>query len=130
MLSHTKTAPGFTIEALARKTDGLSGSDLKETCRNAAMVPVREFMREKGKAGKDGLEAARKEGFKVRPLTLEDFASTTLTRTTMSTHHAGPRPQRTLTLSIRLFVRLHGSVPSRARMHPISHGGAPAALQE
>ncbi|WOO77565.1 Protein MSP1 [Vanrija pseudolonga] len=74
MLSHTKTAPGFTIEALARKTDGLSGSDLKETCRNAAMVPVREFMREKGKAGKDGLEAARKEGFKVRPLTLEDFA--------------------------------------------------------
>lgn len=73
MLSHTKLAEGFSIDELARRTDGLSGSDLKETCRNAAMVPVREFMREKGKNGKDGLEAARREGFKVRPLALEDF---------------------------------------------------------
>jgi len=73
MLSHTKLAPGFSIDELARRTDGLSGSDLKETCRNAAMVPVREFMREKGKGGKDGLEAARRDGFKVRPLELDDF---------------------------------------------------------
>lgn len=74
MLSHTKLASGFSIEELARRTDGLSGSDLKETCRNAAMVPVREFMREKGRAGKDGLETARREGFHVRPLALDDFA--------------------------------------------------------
>ncbi len=64
MLAHTKLAPEFKIETLALRTDGLSGSDLKETCRNAAMVPVRELMREKGKSGKEGLEAARKE---VRP---------------------------------------------------------------
>lgn len=38
------------------------------------MVPVREFMREKGRAGKEGLEAARRDGtFKVRPLKMEDF---------------------------------------------------------
>jgi SpoVK/Ycf46/Vps4 family AAA+-type ATPase len=37
-------APGFSIAALAEATDGLSGSDLRELCRNAAMVPVREFM--------------------------------------------------------------------------------------
>ena len=54
------------------------------------MVPVREVMREKGKTGKEGLEAARKEvgrprdlsfrsllilsqGFKLRPLTMDDF---------------------------------------------------------
>ncbi|KAL7423000.1 mitochondrial dynamin GTPase Msp1 [Cryptotrichosporon argae] len=73
MLAHTKLAPDCSIEALARRTDGLSGSDLKETCRNAAMAPVRELMREKGKAGKAGLEEARKEGFKVRPLTNADF---------------------------------------------------------
>jgi SpoVK/Ycf46/Vps4 family AAA+-type ATPase len=71
MLAHTKLAPGFSVDELARRTDGLSGSDLKETCRNAAMVPVREFMREQGGGG---LEAAKKDGFKIRPLALADFA--------------------------------------------------------
>lgn len=61
MLSHTNLAPDFTIERLALRTDGLSGSDLRETCRNAAMVPVTELMREKGGQGKEGLEAARKD---------------------------------------------------------------------
>ncbi|WVQ83027.1 hypothetical protein IAT38_005165 [Cryptococcus sp. DSM 104549] len=73
VLAHTKLAPDFSIKQLAIRTDGLSGSDLRETCRNAAMVPVRELMREKGRAGKEGLEAAQKEGFKVRPLTMSDF---------------------------------------------------------
>lgn len=61
MLAHTKVEAGFSVEQLARRTDGLSGSDLRETCRNAAMIPVQEVMREKGKGGKEGLEAARKE---------------------------------------------------------------------
>lgn len=52
------------------------------------MAPVRELMREKGKSGKEGLEAAKKDvrvleclrevalivqGFKLRPLTMNDF---------------------------------------------------------
>jgi ATPase family AAA domain-containing protein 1 len=45
MLQDTKTAPGFPIEELARATVDFSGSDLRELCRNAAMVPVREYMR-------------------------------------------------------------------------------------
>ena len=61
MLAKTNLAPGFSIETLARRTDGLSGSDLKETCRNAAMVPVREVMQDKGKAGIQGLQEARIE---------------------------------------------------------------------
>ena len=61
MLSHTALDPEFSISRLALRTDGLSGSDLRETCRNAAMVPVQEVMREKGKHGKEGLDAARKE---------------------------------------------------------------------
>jgi len=43
MLKSTKLAPTFSIGPLAEATDGFSGSDLREICRNAAMVPVREF---------------------------------------------------------------------------------------
>ena len=45
MLKDTKLSHDFSFETLAEQSDGLSGSDLKELCRNAAMVPVREFMR-------------------------------------------------------------------------------------
>ena len=45
MLKDTKLSPDFSLENLAEQADGLSGSDLRELCRNAAMVPVREFMR-------------------------------------------------------------------------------------
>ena len=48
MLSSTPLGPDVSIEVLAKRTDGLSGSDLKEICRNAAMTPVREYMRAKG----------------------------------------------------------------------------------
>ena len=33
------------MELLASHTEGHSGSDLRELCRNAAMVPVREYVR-------------------------------------------------------------------------------------
>lgn len=36
------------MELLAQQTEGLSGSDLKELCRDAVMVPVREFLKESG----------------------------------------------------------------------------------
>jgi SpoVK/Ycf46/Vps4 family AAA+-type ATPase len=61
MLSHASLCADFDFEELARRTDGLSGSDLKETCRNAAMIPVRELMREKGGTGIKGMEEAKKE---------------------------------------------------------------------
>lgn len=93
MLATTQLEPGFSLDTLARKTDGLSGSDLRETCRNAAMRPVRELMREKGAMGIQGMEQAKKEasralhtlkdlclirlnlpqGFKLRPLQMSDF---------------------------------------------------------
>lgn len=46
MLKDTKLDPSLTLDVLAAKTTGLSGSDLRELCRSAAMVPVRECMRE------------------------------------------------------------------------------------
>ena len=45
MLTNTSLSPPLTIPQLAKQTDGMSGSDLQELCRNAAMVPVREYMR-------------------------------------------------------------------------------------
>jgi SpoVK/Ycf46/Vps4 family AAA+-type ATPase len=45
MLRETELEIDFPLDELARQTDGLSGSDLKELCRNAAMTPVREYMK-------------------------------------------------------------------------------------
>lgn len=49
---------------LAEKTEDLSGSDLKELSRNAAMLPMREMLRE---VGDDSEELARlhKEARKI-----------------------------------------------------------------
>lgn len=47
VLQDTKTDPeNFDIEYVAQITAGMSGSDLKEACRDAAMAPVREYMKE------------------------------------------------------------------------------------
>lgn len=45
MLSKTSLSPALDIDLLAARTEGFSGSDLQELCRNAAMIPVKEFMR-------------------------------------------------------------------------------------
>ena len=42
---------GFDLEYLVQVTAGMSGSDIKEACRDAAMVPVRELIRQKKAAG-------------------------------------------------------------------------------
>ncbi|SPO20185.1 probable MSP1 - intra-mitochondrial sorting protein [Ustilago trichophora] len=47
MLSATPLDPDFSIAEVVKRTEGYSGSDLKELCRNAAMRPVREFLRSK-----------------------------------------------------------------------------------
>ena len=48
ILADTPLEPDFPMQLLATKTEGLSGSDLKEMCRSAAMVPVREYLKEAG----------------------------------------------------------------------------------
>ena len=60
MLKDTALEPDFPMHILAERTTGLSGSDLKEKCRNAAMIPVREFMRQTG-GDRELLEKGRKE---------------------------------------------------------------------
>ncbi|KAJ3088868.1 hypothetical protein HK102_007739 [Quaeritorhiza haematococci] len=57
------------MDELMRRTEGYSGSDLKEFCRNAAMLPVREAIR-KYQGTLTEVEALR---IQVRPLAISDF---------------------------------------------------------
>ncbi|GMG33686.1 unnamed protein product [Ambrosiozyma monospora] len=60
----------FEISELVDITEGLSGSDLKELCRNAAVNSTREFIRKNVRAGND-LESM--ENIKLKPLNIQDF---------------------------------------------------------
>lgn len=60
----------FDLHYLVRTMAGMSGSDIKEACRDAAMVPVRELIRQK-KA--DGIHMTSVEPHEVRGLRTEDF---------------------------------------------------------
>jgi SpoVK/Ycf46/Vps4 family AAA+-type ATPase len=71
ILKDTKTDPAhFNIDYLSRVMAGLSGSDIKEACRDAAMVPVREYIREQREKGV-AMEGVTHEG--VRGVRTEDF---------------------------------------------------------
>jgi len=71
ILKDTKTDPNhFDIDYLSRVMAGMSGSDIKEACRDAAMAPVREFIRlqrEKG-ISMSGVQAET-----VRGVRTDDF---------------------------------------------------------
>jgi hypothetical protein len=89
LLEGVPLAPNFSVRALAESSEGKSGSDLKEICRNASMLPTRELLRQ---AGGDINDLARiqarvrahllpvdllttrsMQGFNRRPLTIKDF---------------------------------------------------------
>lgn len=71
ILKDTKTDPEqFDIEYLTRVMAGMSGSDIKEACRDAAMVPVREFIKEQRERGV-AMSGVRTEA--VRGVRTEDF---------------------------------------------------------
>ena len=72
----------FDIDYLVRVTAGMSGSDIKEACRDAAMVPVREYIREKrqllGAGGPSTRSMNGSSGInpkEVRGVRTEDFFS-------------------------------------------------------
>jgi len=87
ILKDTKTDPdNFDIEYLTRVMAGMSGSDIKEACRDAAMVPVREFIREQRERGVSmtGVSAPNS----VRGVRTEDFFGRKGGTQTMSKNHA------------------------------------------
>lgn len=62
----------FDLHYLVKNMAGMSGSDIKEACRDAAMAPVRELIRQK-KA--DGTQMTAVDPHEVRGLRTEDFFS-------------------------------------------------------
>ncbi|KFY34404.1 hypothetical protein V494_06799 [Pseudogymnoascus sp. VKM F-4513 (FW-928)] len=71
ILKDTKLdSANFNVDYLARVMAGLSGSDIKEACRDAAMAPVREYIREQRAKGV-AMEGVTHEG--VRGVRTEDF---------------------------------------------------------
>jgi SpoVK/Ycf46/Vps4 family AAA+-type ATPase len=64
-------SPTFDLDVLVRESAGMSGSDIKEACRDAAMVPIREYMRTI-KAGGQKMRGGIK-GDAVRGLQTDDF---------------------------------------------------------
>ncbi|TIC46026.1 AAA-domain-containing protein [Wallemia mellicola] len=69
ILRDTTLAQYFDVNQLVDITNGLTGSDLHELCRNAAMIPMRELMR---KHDPSTLEHDISK-IKPRPLTITDF---------------------------------------------------------
>ena len=63
----------FDLEYIVRVTAGMSGSDLKEVCRDAAMVPVRESIRQRKAAGGPMGPMSTKD---IRGLRTDDFFAT------------------------------------------------------
>ena len=70
LLKKATLAPEFSIDRLIAATEGYSGSDIKEMCRNAAMIPLREYLRVHGK---DLEQRLVRKGPDLRPLTTSDF---------------------------------------------------------
>ncbi|KAH8986054.1 ATPase [Lactarius hatsudake] len=71
LLRDVPRAPNFPTRLLAECLKGKSGSDLKNLCQSAAMLPVHELVRQ---VYDDFTLLARKgEGLELRPLTIEDF---------------------------------------------------------
>ena len=60
----------FDIDYIARVTAGMSGSDIKDACRDAAMAPVREFIREHHASGRSMTNV---DPQRVRGIRTEDF---------------------------------------------------------
>ncbi|CCK70133.1 protein-degrading AAA family ATPase MSP1 KNAG_0D03870 [Huiozyma naganishii CBS 8797] len=62
----------FDIDEIASKTRGLSGSDLKELCREAALTAAKEYIRQKRQMVSDG-KNGNQPGITIRPLKTSDF---------------------------------------------------------
>ena len=109
MLKDTNLELEFPMKTLAEFSRGCSGSDLKELCRNAAMVPVREYMRDVAE-NEELLQKGQSEvrtilgclsqnhdlncskGFNLRPLTLADFLAHDGTSPLPPNHQNGDGP--------------------------------------
>ncbi|KAJ1646028.1 mitochondrial dynamin GTPase Msp1 [Coemansia erecta] len=84
MLKNVDFELNWSLDELVDMTAGMSGSDLKEMCRNAAIKPLREYIRTNPAElmrSRDHLDSAEDEverqrvrdNIKLRPLSIDDF---------------------------------------------------------
>lgn len=63
----------FDLDAIVEHTRGYSGSDLREMCREAAILPVREYIKENYNYKSGKLDRDENDDLPVRPLKTSDF---------------------------------------------------------
>lgn len=83
MLKDAQLDGSFDIDEVARRTAGMSGSDIREACRNAAMAATREYIRGNFENGK------RKVGqteIPIRPIRTADFFKRTASESPLPTN--------------------------------------------
>ncbi|KAJ2795915.1 mitochondrial dynamin GTPase Msp1 [Coemansia guatemalensis] len=89
MLARADLEDGFSMDKLVKSTRGMSGSDIKEMCRDAAIRPLREYIRTNpaeiqklndsigtahtNDSAQDDLHQQQQEGVQLRPLCVSDF---------------------------------------------------------
>lgn len=92
LLKKTRLADNFSFDFVVERTEGRSGSDLKEMCRTAAMAPLREYLR-----SQEGIDAMKNVRAKNRAATDGGDSTDSLKSSTASTPPAlkHMRPVRT-----------------------------------
>ncbi|KAG7662661.1 MSP1 [[Candida] subhashii] len=63
----------FNLDQIVEYTRGYSGSDLREMCREAAILPVREYIKENYDYKSGKLDRDENDNLPVRPLKTSDF---------------------------------------------------------
>lgn len=72
ILEHEPIDSNVNIPLLAKRTDGFSGSDLQELCRNASVYRVRDYLRTHQQETTTGTDDEEYHDA-VRPITMEDL---------------------------------------------------------
>lgn len=67
---------GCSIEELVEVTEGMSGSDLKELCRDAAVNSTRDYIRKHLLTENGEMNQSKMNGITLKPLDISDFLNT------------------------------------------------------
>ncbi|XP_012174662.2 outer mitochondrial transmembrane helix translocase [Bombus terrestris] len=73
ILNHEPVAENMDIAKLAQITEGFSGSDLQELCRNASIYRVRDYLRTHAQDASTTSTDSEEYHDAVRPITMEDL---------------------------------------------------------
>ena len=74
VLAKERITKEFSYQSIAEKTDGFSGSDLKNLCITAAYIPIREYLKNEKDQVKLGVDVDQSKGpARIRELNEADF---------------------------------------------------------